>query len=189
MRFVFGMMAGLTLLAGPVLAEGAASGRLPADVPEKTQKRMREAPEAFLTDAADMILGFGRDGGINRAGIEDFIAMDRAKARAGVMGQLMAGDLDGDGAASAAEVTVLVGTLAADRRGRAALGFAAADTDGDGAVTAAEMTAEVAMAGANAVSPAKVAALLAMMTLDLDKDGTLTLDEAREAVKRANEAA
>ncbi len=185
MRWVAGIAAGLMLMTGAAWAGGG----LPGGLPEKMLKRMKEAPDAFVSDAADLILGFGRDGGIDKAGIGQAIAVERASARAKEMRQLMSADLDGDGLARADEIAVLVQAAPANGRGRVALAFDAADTDRDGGVSASEMAAQVQREGEDAVSPARAAALAALMQLDLDSDGSLTLGEVRDAVKLAEEAA
>jgi hypothetical protein len=152
-------------------------------------KRMRAAPDAFVEDAASLILGYGTNGGIDAAGIDRAIAVDRAAARGRDMARMMQADLDGDGSARADEIAVLVQATSAKGRGRVALSFEAADADKDGTVTQAEMQAHAVTMGDDAVSPGKVAALRGMMVLDLDGDGILTLIEVREAVKRAQDAA
>jgi Ca2+-binding EF-hand superfamily protein len=179
----------LMLSVGPGAAQDARVGALPPDVPEKTVKRMRDAPDAFLIDAFDMILGYGEGEGIDAAGIDRFIAVDRADARAKMTAYLMAADLNADGTVDSAEIAVLVQARAARQRGRLMQDFNAADKDGDGTVTGAEIVGAAAAAAGDAVSPAKAAALRAMMTLDLDKDRVLTVDEVIKAVKLAQDAA
>ncbi|GHC62248.1 hypothetical protein [Neogemmobacter tilapiae] len=173
----------LAMLAGGVQAEGA----LPGDLPEKMLKRMREAPEAFVADAADLILGYGQGGAITPEGIAEAITVERAAARAQAYRRLMEADLDGDGAASGEEMAVLIRAEGAEGRGRLALGYAAADGDGNGVLEPGEMQAQAQAAGDKAVSAAKEAALMALMGLDMNGDGGLTLAEVQAAVELAGD--
>jgi hypothetical protein len=175
-------------LALVISVSGAvADGALPGDLPEKMLKRMREAPEAFVADAADLILGYGQGGAITPEGIAEAITVERAAARAQAYRRLMEADLDGDGAASGDEMAVLIRAEGAEGRGRLALGYAAADGDGNGALDPGEMQVEAQAAGDKAVSAAKEAALMALMGLDMNGDGGLTLAEVQEAVELAGD--
>ena len=198
MRIGLGMamavLMAVLIAAGPVRAQEAVQtppvpSNMPVGLSDKMFRRMRSAPEAFVADAAGLILGYGVNEGIDPAGIDRAIAVDRAAARGRDMGRMMQADLDGDGSASAGEVAVLVQATSAKGRGRVALSFEAADVDKDGTVTFGEMQAHAVTAGEEAVSPGKASALRGMMVLDLDSDGVLTLIEVREAVKRAQEGA
>jgi hypothetical protein len=189
MRMFAGLVFGLLMTATPIVAQEVATTASPEGISEKMAKRMKTAPEAFLADAAGLILGYGAEGGIDSAGIDRAIAVDRAAARAAEMRRMMLADLDGDGTAGREEVAVLVQAASANSRGRILLAFEAADTDDDGTVTAPEMGARSADAGVKAVSVAKVAAMRGLMALDRDGNGLLSLDEVREGLKRAQEAA
>ena len=192
MRGLMAMALVAALCGGPVLAqsEGLAQGEglLPPGVPEKTLKRMRDAPDAFLIDAFDMILGYGTDGAIDAAGIDRFIAVDRAEARAKAAASLLAADLNADGAVGATEISVLVQAQAARQRGRLMQNFNAADNDGNGTVSGPEVAAAADTAAGDAVSPAKATALRSMMALDLDGDKLLTMDEVVKSVTLAEDA-
>jgi hypothetical protein len=190
------MLLGFLMYVGlgvsPVLSQDVATpGALvgpTGNPPEKMLKRMKSAPEAFVTDAAEMILGYGVNGGIDAAGIDMAIAVDRAAARGREMGRLLQADLDADGSANAQEIAVLVQAASAKGRARVAMTFETADTDADGTVTGSEMQMHAAKVGADAISPAKAAALAGLMVLDADADGILTLAEVRAAVARARQA-
>jgi EF hand len=176
-------------LATPVLAQDAeppAEKPMPAalsGVPETLAKRLRRAPDDFVADAASLILGYGRDQGIDRAGIAQYVAVERARARAGALRRMWEADLNADGAVTQAELGVLVAAAEARYRGRMMLTHEAADGDGDGTVTAVEMLAKANVMALEQFSVADEERAMAMLTLDLNGDGTLSLDEVREVAR------
>jgi hypothetical protein len=112
-----------------------------ADLPNAMQKVMKANPEQFIADAAKLIFGYGGPDGVDRRGIENFVAIERAAARVSAMQPLLQADLDGDGAANQAEATLLAAAAAADKRGQIMALFARADTDGNDIVTLPEAMA------------------------------------------------
>ena len=109
------------------------------NLPERTLKALRKAPDKFIEDAVTLILGYGSEAGIGLAGIEQSIAMDRAYVRAREMRRLMVADLDNDYAVSLAEIRVLIAAERAGGRGRLLLGFQAADQDSNDVVSQQEL--------------------------------------------------
>jgi hypothetical protein len=143
-------------------------------------KRLQRDVDDVVEEGVTLILGHGADGGIDTAGIEQSLQVDRASARANVIRRLVEADLDADGTVTTAEVGVIAGAAAARIRGRIMLGHAAADTDGDGRVTADEARVRADAVATEAVSEADAARALSLMGLDLDGDGRLTLAELAE---------
>ncbi|MGL5008250.1 MAG: hypothetical protein ACRC6I_00080, partial [Paracoccaceae bacterium] len=131
-------------------------------------------------EAVTLIMGYGRDGGIDGAGIATWLAVERALARSQVMRRMVEADLDADGTVTAAEVGVIAGAAAAGVRGRIMQNHAAADGDGDGAVSAAEAGARATAVAMERVSEGDAARAMALMGLDLDGNGVLTLMEVDE---------
>jgi hypothetical protein len=130
-------------------------------------KRMQRDMGDVTEDAMTLILGYGAGGGIDRAGIETWLAVERAVARAQVQRRVIEADLNADGAVAAAEIAVIAAAAEAGIRGRIMQNHALADADGDGAVSAPEAAARA----------------MALMGLDLDGDGRLTLGEVDEAAR------
>lgn len=181
---MFRLLATMFLMAvGPVQeADPIPSSRfdvsgLVETLPDKTLKKLQKAPDRFIESAAGLILGFGTDGGIDLAGIDRSIAMERARVRAREMRRLMTADLDNDGAVTRAEIGALVAAERAGARGRLFLAHRAADLDGDGRVSAAELRAHAQARAMQALSESDAAHLRAFMGFDLDADGQVTLDE------------
>jgi Ca2+-binding EF-hand superfamily protein len=169
------------------LAQSAPAAATPDDPAAALQKRMLRAPDAFLSDAAELILGYGTAGAIDQAGIDKAIAVAQAGVRAREWRRLMLADLDGDGSAAPEEVAVLVQAASAASRGRLTLLFEGADTDRDGTVTRAEMESAAHAAVQRPPRPGREAMLSAMLTLDGNSDGQLTLEEVRTAITKAKE--
>ena len=175
----------LALVAGgAVRAEG-----LPATVPAKLAKRLATNPGAVLAAAGDLIHGHGTDGGIDRQGILQAVALDRAAARARAMLPLIAADLDADGQVTGPEMAVVATAADAAYRGRLMRAQGQADGDGDGVVTRAEIFAFAEAEALRRVDAGDEARLMAYLTLDLDGDGRLTIAEVNEAAALARSAA
>ena len=168
-------------------AQSAPATPAPDDPATALQKRMLRAPDAFLSDAAELIMGYGTGGAIDQAGIDKAIAVTEAGVRAREWRRFMLADLNGDGTAAAEEIAVLVQAASAASRGRLTLMFDGADTDKDGAVTRAEMDSAAAAAVQRPPRPGRAAMLTAMLTLDGNGDGQLTLEEVRAALVKAKE--
>jgi hypothetical protein len=146
-------------------------------------KRMQRDMGDVAADAMTLILGYGRDGAIDRAGIETWLAVERAVARAQVMRRMIEADLDADGTVTAAEIAVIAGAAEAGIRGRIMQNHALADGDGDGAVSAPEAAARAQGFAMDEVSEGDAARAMALMGLDMDGDGRLTLAEVDRAAQ------
>ncbi|MFM2391016.1 MAG: hypothetical protein RLZZ437_2571 [Pseudomonadota bacterium] len=146
-------------------------------------KRMQRDMGDVAADAMTLILGYGRDGAIDRAGIETWLAVERAVARAQVMRRMIEADLDADGTVTAAEIAVIAGAAEAGIRGRIMQNHALADSDGDGAVSAPEAAARAQGFAMDEVSEGDAARAMALMGLDMDGDGRLTLAEVDRAAQ------
>lgn len=149
-------------------------------------QRLAADPDGVVEEVAVLIAGHGAAAGINRAGILQSVALDRARARAREAARLLAADLDGDGRVTQAEVAVLGQAVSASTRGRLLLAFAKADGDGDGTLNAAEVRAHGEQAAARSVPVAEEGRRLALLTLDGNRDGWLTLAEVRAAADKAD---
>jgi hypothetical protein len=146
-------------------------------------KRMQRDMGDVAEDAMTLILGYGTGGGIDRAGIETWLSVERATARAQVMRRIIEADLNADGTVTAAEIAVIAGAAEARLRGRIMQNHALADADGDGAVSGPEAAARAQAFAMERVSEGDAARALALMGLDMDGDGRLTLAEVDEAVR------
>jgi hypothetical protein len=146
-------------------------------------KRMQRDMDDVAADAMTLILGYGTGEGIDRAGIETALAVERAVARAQVMRRIVEADLDADGTVAAGEITVIAGAAEAGLRGRIMQNHALADADGDGAVSAAEAATRAEAFAMERVSEGDAARAMALMGLDMDGDGRLTLAEVDQAAR------
>ena len=171
MRWIFGIF--LSVLAVPASA-GA--------VPEALAKRILLDPAGYVDSVAVLIAGYGAAGAIDRAGLDNVLALGRASARAVALRRLQGADLDGDGAVAAVEIGVTEAASAAVTRGRLAVYFAKADGDGDGAVSAAELQAYAGAAALAAFDEARASQLRAVLGFDGNGDGRVTLDEVKAGV-------
>ena len=173
------MLVGL-LLAAPALAQEQGAGV--QGLPEAVMKKLQAAPDAFLQDAAGVIYGFGTKGSIDAAGLNAFVAAERAKFRAREMARYLAGDLDNDGAINREEVAVLAGTLPAGKRGRLQRGFDQADTDANKSVSLVELRGFAQGVAMISMSEADAAAVQALLLFDLDRNGAVAMEEVAAGV-------
>jgi hypothetical protein len=146
-------------------------------------KRMQRDMGDVAADAMTLILGYGTGGSIDRAGIETWLSVDRAVARAQVMRRMVEADLNADGTVAAAEIAVIAGAAEAGIRGRIMQNHALADANGDGAVSATEAAARAEAFAMERVSEGDAARAMALMGLDMNGDGRLTLAEVDEATR------
>lgn len=150
--------------------------------PGTTLKDLRGNPRGFLEEAAGVILGYGRDGGIDARGLEDAIAAARARVRAREIRRLLEADLNGDLAVDARELDIAIRTASATMRGRLLNWHVLADGDRDGVVQWDELRQFASTAGENALSAHAAQAIRALMVFDLDGNGHVTVPEIREAI-------
>lgn len=165
----------LALMLWPALApaqEGAAA----------LARQIERDAEGVLEDVSVIILGYGTGGAMDCAALENLVALERADARALGFRRLQGADLDGDGAIAGAEMRAKAAASSAAARGRLMVYFAKADGDGDDLVSAPELQTYANAVALSFFSPRKEAQLYALMGLDADGDGRVTLDEARAAI-------
>ncbi|RVT87073.1 hypothetical protein DXV76_03015 [Rhodobacteraceae bacterium CCMM004] len=160
-------------VAAPAAAGGSAAA---------LAQRMAERPDRVLEEAAALILGHGQDGLLGPDGVARHVAMVRARIRAREVRRLREADLDGDLQVSAEELAVVQSVSTPGVRGRLALAFADADRDGSGVADPAEIHDRAGRVAMKEVDAGDVAALMALLTLDGDGDGLLSLAEVVAAV-------
>lgn len=166
----------IVLLCGALPLSAAPQVALAPDLAE----RARADPDGFLDEAAALILGYGRDGRIDAAGIERFLSVERARQRVAARRRLMLADLDDDGAVTTQELAVLLAADGAGPRGRLAMAHLRADADGDGTVSAGELTAH-ARAAAQSLAPG-LTDMRSLLAFDRDGDGAVGLPELRRGL-------
>jgi EF hand len=181
--------AGLILMSGLVSAEaqeakvpGQDMAGLMQSLPEKTLKKLRGAPEAFMEDAAGLIYGFGASGGIDLVGIDAFVAAERARIRAAVMERYLAADLDNDGDVTRDEVAVLANAAAAGKRGKLRLGHDLADGNKDGVLSLDELRSHAQEQAMKDMSVDDAEGLRGFLMFDLDGDGVVAMEEVAAGV-------
>jgi hypothetical protein len=148
------------------------------------RRQLQLAPERFVREMAELIIGHGRGGAIGPTGIDNFIGLERARVRACHIRRLLQADLDGDGTVTRSELTVLQRAVSARQRGILELAFRRADDDADTTVTLAEIRAMSQRRALDELTQQDAAIYRAVMTFDLDNSGGVTLDEIIFAVAR-----
>ena len=171
------------IMCWPMLAQAVVT------LPNAASKQVLADPTGYLDDFAVLITGFGKDGGIDRQGLDHLVGLTRAEARAAALRRLQGADLDGDGVIAADELAVAMAAAAAVPRGRLQVWFGHADSNGDGAVSAVELQAYANGVALDSFSTAKAGALYAVLAFDKDGDGRVTLDEARAGLAATTSAA
>ena len=152
------------------------------DVSEAVLNKVKSDPAPFLTLAANLIHGFGTERGIDGAGVDRFVALERAAARATALRRLQLADLDFDGAVTRAEMAVLTASVAAKSRGRLWALHEEADDDSDDTVSAAEMLTFGRAEAIRDFSAMDEALVRSVLTFDGNSDGYVSLDEVKSAV-------
>lgn len=165
----------LLLIPALARAEGVA---LPPGMALDVLKLSRQA---LIEEGTRLILGYGSQDAISAAGLELAIGHERATRRAAQAEQVLAADLNGDGAVTRAEMAVHAGTLSVRMRARALAGFAAADGDGDGRAELPEIMAAAQAYALERFDDGAADRIRALIHCDADRDGLVTLAELRAA--------
>jgi hypothetical protein len=183
-------------LALAVLAGGTAAAQvqgpaqaLPAAVPDRLAADLAAAPDRVVAAASRIVHGYGDGRRMTAADVDRAIAVERAAARGREAGRMLAADLDADGVVTAVEAAAAGAALSAGARARMMRMVDAADANRDGNVVPAELSAAADAAALRAVPEAAAARDRALLALDLDGDGGVTLDEIRQAAALAAAAA
>ena len=158
-------------------------------LPPAAQKKITADPGKFMDDVQALILGYGQDGAISGAALANYIALERAGARASAVRALLAMDLDGDGAVALDEMSFAAAAASAPSRARLWALFGKADADGDAAVSPKENATHAAAVALKGFSEARAQAVRALLAFDKDGDGLVTLDEVAAGVAALDEAA
>jgi hypothetical protein len=168
------------ILAGPAAAQARSVTAALAALPPDLAERIAARPDRWRDLALGMVHGHGRDGALMQADIDRAAALDRAFFRARALQPMVEADLDNDGAVTLAEASARGAVLGLTGRTRLMLTQATADGDSDGTATAAELRAYAETAASEATMGAEAAMAAALMGLDLDGDGRLTLAEVAQ---------
>lgn len=171
-------MAGLSVLVvQAALAEG-----------DPLAEAMARNPQRFEARMIDLIAGFGGPDGAQAQDIEAHIALERAGARATALRRFLAMDLDADGAVTRQELAVSQRAASASGRGRMERQFVMADADASGTLDADEIAAAARTASLQALDEDEATLLRALMRLDADGNGVLSVAEVTAAVDRLDQA-
>ena len=176
---ILAMMVGLAQMAlaqTPVSYRSLASTDF-STLPAPTQKELRNAPAEFVEEMAGLILGYGGPGGIGLEGIETYIGLERASARAYQIRKMLQGDLNGDGWLERSEMAALQRIVSARQRGVLEVAFRRGDRDQDGRVSPDELRALAQVAALKRVSADQAVLLRSILKFDLNADDHVTLDE------------
>lgn len=151
-------------------------------LPAAVLKKLRAAPDTYLANAASLIYGFGADGGITAAGIDGFVAVERARIRARDMMQYLAADVNNDGDISRDEVAGLAAAVQAAKRGRLQHGFDQADINANGVLTMVELRVFAQGSAMVQMSDADADVLKALLQFDADGNGVVAMEEVAAGV-------
>lgn len=187
MRYLLALAIFLAPLAA--LADAAQARLLQARMPRAVLTKVKRDAPAYVEDVLVLIEGFGRDGAIDRQGLQNVVALARAEARALAFRRLQGADLDGDGSIAGEELAVAAAAASAVARGRLVVNFAQSDSDGDGRVTAAELQAYANAVALQAFSADKAQAVMSVLYFDTDGDGRVTGAEVEFSVAALASAA
>ncbi|WP_432447976.1 EF-hand domain-containing protein [Aliiroseovarius marinus] len=146
-------------------------------LPGPSIKRLTKDPARFIEEGTMLILGYGQDGSIGVQGIENYIALKRAKVRAREIRRFDLADLNGDGQITRAELDVLMATERASARGRLLIGFTKSDLNEDGILTDVERRAYGEAKALEEVDEDEEEILKSILKLDQDDDGRLSIPE------------
>ena len=152
-------------------------------------KAMRHDPDAFVVEAAGVILGYGDGQGIDAKGLEDAVLAARARLRGRELRRMLTADLDGDFAVDARELQIALKAASATMRGRLLGWHMEADRNGDGLADWAEITSFAQVAALKGFSDSRAEAIRRLMIFDLDSNGIVTVGEVRKAVSVLGEIA
>lgn len=176
----------LCLLSRPAIAQqsGAFIDRdaMQTSLPNATFKQLEAAPDVFMEQMAGLILGYGGAEGLNGTGIANYLAVNKAYIRAREMRRFLVADLNNDAQVTLDEMNILIQTENARSRGRLLVGFYKADTDGNDTVSMGEVRSFAEARASGAITQNDASLLEALVTLDLNGDGYVSLDEIIEIV-------
>lgn len=170
----------MRLILLPLLA-GLAGPALAQDLSEAALQRLRADPMPFLDLAANVISAQGEAGAIGLAGVDRFVAMERAMARASAL-RLQMADGDLDGLVTEDEMAARLAVLSQAQNARLWAQFQAADGNGDGVLDAAELSAFGHAQAFSAFSEMEEALVRMVLDFDADGDGMVSLDEVQAGV-------
>lgn len=159
-------------------------GALAQEAEDPLAAALSRNPDRVAARLIDLVAGFGGPSGLTEDGVEEHIALERAAARASAMRRFLAMDLDADGAVAPAELAAVQRAAGAEARGRMARQAAAADADGDGTMDPDEIRAAGQAEALRALDDEDAALLRAVLRLDRDGDGAVTLAEVQDGVDR-----
>jgi Ca2+-binding EF-hand superfamily protein len=157
-------------------------------LPDPVIKKIQKNPTAFLDAASGIVAGFGGEEGLSKDGIDTFIAMERAKARASAMRRMLAMDLDDNGVVAKGELAAVMAAAGAMQRGKILQQHDTADQDRDGQVSAGEMKAAATAAALRSLTAAEADAARGLLQFDGDGNGLVTLDEIERGVALLEDA-
>ncbi|WP_371169883.1 hypothetical protein [Aliiroseovarius sp. 2305UL8-7] len=161
---------GAAMLRGPLqdMLEG---------LPDPSLQKLLDKPDRFLEEITLLIVGYGDGASIDEVGIENFIALRRAKVRARELRRFDLADLDGDGTITRAELGILITTERASARGRLLIGFRKADLNRDDVVSPEERRRYGQIHAMKEVPDSELERLKSLLSLDENNDGRFSLDE------------
>jgi len=155
---------------------------LVARTPGATLARLQNRPDAFVEEAAGLILGYGGPDGLSAAQIETAIQVERARLRAREVRRLLEADLNVDLAVTAEELEVQLRAASATMRGRLMVWHRAADRNRDGTASWAEIRAHADVVALTGLTETSAQAMRTMMIFDLDGDDRVRMDEVLDAM-------
>ena len=157
-------------------------------LPEALTTLMRDDPAWFVDVMTDVVAGYGGDDGLSADEVDEYVALERAAARASALRQFLAMDLDNDGALTRPELAISQRATSARQRGILQRRFDAADRDQDGRLSPTELRADAEAAGLRAMTEPEAAALRATLVFDADGDARLSIAEVKAALATLDDA-
>ncbi|WP_172977492.1 EF-hand domain-containing protein [Roseovarius sp. THAF9] len=182
MRFPVFLTLAASLVATPVLAQ---DGVDPIDVigelSRRTVRQLAHDPREFAEHAIRQVFQVAADGRLTAAALGTTEGLNRARARARILGDFLELDLDGDLQIDAAEIARIEAHGNATARQTVVSARVTLDADGDGTLSTAEIVSAVSEK-MESYRPHDTA-LRDILLFDMDGDGSVTPDEIGVAVR------
>lgn len=188
MRYILAVIA--ALIGSAAFAEGAfaeGTGRLDAALESPEMDRWLVNPQDAVDVIIDIGFSYGAANALTSQAITVAVAHGHAGARARAMADLLKADLDDDLSVSREEIDAIDMELSGYARGLLWTRHRHADQDADGLVTFDELRAYALTRADKFLSHGRIEMLEALLLLDLDADGAVTVEEAEAAMKELTE--
>ncbi len=174
------MTCGLLLSICPLASAQTAA---PTEVPDDVRRAVASNPSNFMQVVVQRLYQISASGVATQEDIDRFERVEVARARAGLVGQMLPMDLDGDGNVSRAEFDAFMDAKPVNEKARAEMLRLEADTDKDGDTSFAEMMAYAGKKATDMVTAKRRRDRYNPMLFDENGDGRVDGDEISRRIE------